>query len=319
MIGQGCACAQLTGSRFGGGPGLIASTVVAPHQHNCTWAARSGRAAAHTYTSPCVLTHTTAITQKRRADSVARHRPCAAMRLCWPKGRGGRVREGEGGVYEGGGGWLGTTSSPGSPMVPAEGGPNILKLKSSWHRRRPSKILAVSLQHWKGERGGGPGGGVPPPLLLRCTAVLIHHGGGGGTTPPATVDSPHGNVDGDFVSWRSWNGRVPAQHRPQGPAPNKRICRYLNGLGLLDSEVLFWSWPLARRTQKALTPDHRPWAIPVVGGGGVELRGGHCLQTPEGGGRVGRWPATGHPPTSEKLSSGEKWNLLKRPEIGGRF
>ena len=41
----------------------------------------------------------------------------------------------------------------------------ILKLKSSWHRRRRSKILAVSLKHWKGRTGGGP---------LRRTAVLIH-------------------------------------------------------------------------------------------------------------------------------------------------
>ena len=61
-------------------------------------------------------------------------------------------------------------------MVPAEGGPKFLKLKSSWHRRRRSKILAVSLKHWKGRRGGGGGGsrgGVqggypPPPALYGC-------------------------------------------------------------------------------------------------------------------------------------------------------
>ena len=40
-------------------------------------------------------------------------------------------------------------------MVPAEGGLKILKLRSSWHRRRRSKILDVSLEHWKGRRGGG--------------------------------------------------------------------------------------------------------------------------------------------------------------------
>ena len=55
-------------------------------------------------------------------------------------------------VLEGARGLAGTPLE-GLPMVPAEGGPKILKLKSSWHR---SKILAVSLQHWKG-RGGGRG------------------------------------------------------------------------------------------------------------------------------------------------------------------
>ena len=51
-------------------------------------------------------------------------------------------------------------------MVPAEDGPKIVKLKSSWHR---SKILAVSLKHWKGRMGGGSStggggsrGGYPP-------------------------------------------------------------------------------------------------------------------------------------------------------------
>ena len=61
----------------------------------------------------------------------------------------------------GGVGWD-PPSSEGPPMVPAEGGPKILKRKSSWHRRRQSKNLAVSLKHWKG-RGRGGLGGVPPP------------------------------------------------------------------------------------------------------------------------------------------------------------
>ena len=58
--------------------------------------------------------------------------------------------------------------SQGPPMVPAEGGPKNFKLKSSW---RQSKILAVSLKHWKGRRGAGGGsrGGSPGR-------------GGGGTT-----------------------------------------------------------------------------------------------------------------------------------------
>ena len=61
-----------------------------------------------------------------------------------------------GGTAEGeGGGWLGPSSSQGPPMVPAEGRLNFLKLKSSWHRRRQGKILAVILKHWKGRKGRG--------------------------------------------------------------------------------------------------------------------------------------------------------------------
>ena len=58
-------------------------------------------------------------------------------------------------------------------MAGTPGGPKILKLESSWHKRRRSKILAVRPKHWKGRRGGGSrglggeGGGVqgavPPP------------------------------------------------------------------------------------------------------------------------------------------------------------
>ena len=57
------------------------------------------------------------------------------------------------------GGWEGVGWDPpsalGPPMVPAKGGPKIFKPKSSWGRTRRSKIEAVSLQHWKGRRGGG--------------------------------------------------------------------------------------------------------------------------------------------------------------------
>ena len=71
-------------------------------------------------------------------------------------------RGGRGGLKRGGGGWLGPPLLPGSPR----------------HRRGRSKILAVSLKHWKGRRGGVPGGGLPP-LLLRGTAVVIHLWGPG--------------------------------------------------------------------------------------------------------------------------------------------
>ena len=100
----------------------------------------------------------------------------------WHKAGGGGGGGGQGCIRRGGRGvWLGPPSSQGPPVVPAEGGPKIVKLKSSWHRRRRSKILAVSLKHWKGRREGGrvPGGGAAP-LLLRCTAVLLHPMGGGG-------------------------------------------------------------------------------------------------------------------------------------------
>ena len=79
----------------------------------------------------------------------------------------------------------GTPLLPGSPYGPAEGGRKILKRKSSWHRRRQSKILAVSLKHWKGRKGGGGGRG----RLLRCTAVRIHP-----CPVPCTATPPHGPV-----------------------------------------------------------------------------------------------------------------------------
>ena len=66
-------------------------------------------------------------------------------------------------------------SSQGPPMVPPRRGPNILKRKSSWHRRRRSRTFGCQPQTSEGEGGGVHGEGVPPPLLLRCTAVLVHH------------------------------------------------------------------------------------------------------------------------------------------------
>ena len=76
-------------------------------------------------------------------------------------------------IFAGGGaGCLGPPLLPGS--LP---GPKIFKRKSSWHRRRRRKILAVSLKHWKGRTGGGEGGqggGVKPPSTVhgRSTTPL---------------------------------------------------------------------------------------------------------------------------------------------------
>ena len=61
-------------------------------------------------------------------------------------------------------------------MVPAEGRPNILKLKSSTEGAEAKFWLSASNIGRRG--GGGPREGYPP-LLLRCTAVLTHHWGGG--------------------------------------------------------------------------------------------------------------------------------------------
>ena len=75
-----------------------------------------------------------------------------AFGMCWKGGREG----GRGGLKGGEGGWLGPPFSQSPPTVPAEGGPKVLKLKSSWQRRFRSKMtLAVSRKHWKGRRGGG--------------------------------------------------------------------------------------------------------------------------------------------------------------------
>ena len=65
---------------------------------------------------------------------------------------------------EGEGGLAATPILLGSPYGPRRGRAKNFKLKSCWHRRRQSKILAVSLKHWKRRRGGGSrgGGGHPP-------------------------------------------------------------------------------------------------------------------------------------------------------------
>ena len=68
-------------------------------------------------------------------------------------------------------------------MFPAEGGPEILKLKSSWHRSK-FFFLAVSRSHWKGRKGGaGPGGGLAQGLGIGLFAF------GGAYWPLATAHS----------------------------------------------------------------------------------------------------------------------------------
>ena len=93
-------------------------------------------------------------------------------RYLWCRGQG-CIRRAEGGGSErGGGGWLRPPSYQGPPMVPAEGGLKNFKLKSPWGR---SKILAVSLNHWKRRKGWGRGsrGGYRPSsyIVRRCRYI----------------------------------------------------------------------------------------------------------------------------------------------------
>ena len=152
-------------------------------------------------------------------------------------------------------------------MVPAEGGPKFLELKSSWHRMRRSKFLAVSLTHWKGRRGGGRGiqGGVPS-RLLRCTAILIHHcptahqGVDRPPLPAASVESPRQPSDRVYAP-----EPVPANRFPMRRYPPV--------------------WPLLKPLCFApLPPKHVPW------GQGMGRAGGRVggVQGPWVGGSEGR-------------------------------
>ena len=84
--------------------------------------------------------------------------------------------------------------SQGPPMVPAEGGPKIFQLKSSWGRRRRSKISAVSLTR-----------GRLQPVLMRPTPQLsVKTGGGGGWGGSHTRTGPGRPT---MVSLKHWKGR----------------------------------------------------------------------------------------------------------------
>ena len=87
----------------------------------------------------------------------------------------------------------------GAPVVPAEGR-KCFQLKSSWRKRRQSKILAVSLKHWKrtgrggsrGSAGGSREGYPPPPTGYGRSDTSL--GVGGGYNPLQTADMPSTTV-----------------------------------------------------------------------------------------------------------------------------
>ena len=128
----------------------------------------------------------------------------------------GCIRGGRGG---GGFGWY-----PPPPMVPAEAAPKFLKLKSSWHRRHRSKMLAVRLKRWKGRRGGGGKGGVPspPPTVYGRSNTSLH-------TPVEFTDTGRmhplsGGESGDLVHALVTQGIT--AHPPPFPVctPGKRCA-----------------------------------------------------------------------------------------------
>ena len=83
--------------------------------------------------------------------------PCAPRDNCLPPVSPPRQHPPQGSNRRGGG--FGRTPPPPSVPLwsPPKGDRKILKRKSSWHRRRRSKILAVSLKHCKRRREGGRG------------------------------------------------------------------------------------------------------------------------------------------------------------------
>ena len=161
-----------------------------------------------------------------------------------------------GGGLKGGGVWLGPPSSQGPPKVPAEGGPKIFNLKSSWHRRGRSKTLAVSLKHWKGRRGGGPGGGGAPPAVYgRSNTVRgppaprahtpAHTGAGPGTPPPVHTDGVFADrLPGPLDCRRSLRKWTPALAPSSSPRTSLRrvpamFVETLSEFSVRERHVLF--------------------------------------------------------------------------------
>ena len=162
-------------------------------------------------------------------------------------------------------------------MVPAEGGPKFLKRQSSWHRRRRSKILGVSLNHWKG-RGGG--GSPPPPtvcgrsntsLVLWCGAVRCAAGA-------VTKRNKKGvcNANRDEISWgrsllRSEDMAKTQEHRKtvfNNPPSTARALR---------KRIAVCCWPLRQRCPVASRPrvplTSRSGHLSLSGGRGGGLGG----------------------------------------------
>ena len=100
---------------------------------------------------------------------------------------------------------------------PPKAGRNFLNLKSSWHRRRRSKILAVSLKHYKRRREGGRGskgrevgrvrgGTLPPPTVYGRSntslgaEVQLDSGRGGGLGQNPELHVPKGGQSQFFAS-----------------------------------------------------------------------------------------------------------------------
>ena len=151
----------------------------------------------------------------------------------------------------------GTPPPPRVPLwSPLKAGRKFCKRESSWHRRHRSKILAVSLKHWKGRGGGGEGerglagtpllpgspyGPPPPPpaVYSRSSTSLpgpqprphgpghtwsraggaTWHAGQRPTSPPDLQGAwQHCTID---RMGRPWRGRRPLtlSRRPPSPSP----------------------------------------------------------------------------------------------------
>ena len=200
-------------------------------------------------------------------------------------------------LWGGGFGW-----DPPPPRVPLwyppKAGRKIRSFNPLGTEGIEAEILAVSLKHWKGRRGGGGSrGGWGTPLLLRCMAVLIIPGGGGGrgiegegarsrANPGLSPQTPHALVrhtgtdtpqrtlrQGNEVrEWRrgSWGQR---SERPwHGAAPKTSlggpVCVHL--LALHPPLTLGQDRPQLRFDAREVRLDDLPMGI---GGGDDEAEG----------------------------------------------
>ena len=165
----------------------------------------------------------------------------------------GCSRGGGRGALKGGGGqgvWRGPPPPPRVPLwSPPEGGPKFLKRKSSWPRRRRSKILAVSLKHRKGRRGGLAPPPPPPLLLLRCTAVLIHRWRWGCVSAEERSGAPLPSFP---------NAPLPLPGR--SPAPPRRVAGERAAVGGCPAPVRGYRWqpPEARAAPPTQAAGVRP-------------------------------------------------------------